>query len=63
MEIVLIPLQHTKTECDFFYGWIKKTVTYAKIAPKMVNPRDLAGIAEEEEECCVSLVSTRKEAR
>ena len=26
-----------------------KTVTYAKISPKMVNPRDRAGNAEEEE--------------
>ena len=24
-------------------------VTYAKISPKMVNPRDIAGIAEEKE--------------
>ena len=27
-----------------------KTVTYAKISPKLVNPRDIAGNAEEEEE-------------
>ena len=27
-----------------------KTVTYAKIPPKMVNPRDIVGNAEEEEE-------------
>ena len=27
-----------------------KTVTYAKISPKTVNPRDIAGNAEEEEE-------------
>ena len=27
-----------------------KIVTYAKISPKMVNPRDLAGNTEEEEE-------------
>ena len=33
----------TKTECDYLNGWIKKTVTYTKISPKMVNPRDLAG--------------------
>ena len=26
------------------------TVIYAKISPKMVNPRDIAGDAEEEEE-------------
>ena len=31
-----------KTECDYLNGWIKK-VKYAKISPKMVNPRDLAG--------------------
>ena len=36
----------TKTECDYLNGWIKKTVTYAKISPKMVNPRDLAGNPE-----------------
>ena len=42
----------TKTECDYLSAWIKKTVTYTKISPKMVNPRDLAGEpnAEEEEE-------------
>ena len=33
----------TKTECDYLYGWIKKTFTYTKISPKVVNPRDLAG--------------------
>ena len=27
-----------------------KTVTYIKISPKMVKPRDLAGTAEDEEE-------------
>ena len=32
-----------KTECDYLYGWIKETVTYAKISPKMTNPRDIAG--------------------
>ena len=31
--------------------WLdEKTVTYAKISPKMVNLRDVAGNAEEEEE-------------
>ena len=30
---------------DFF----KKTVTYAKISPKVVNPGDIAGNAEEED--------------
>ena len=29
--------------------WDSKTVTYAKISPKMVNPRDIPGKAEEEE--------------
>ena len=28
---------------------LRKTVTFAKISPKMVNPRDIAGSAEEEE--------------
>ena len=41
----------TKTECDYPYGWIKKTVTCTKISPKMVKPRDLAGSAEDEESC------------
>ena len=33
----------TKTECDYLNGWIEKPATYAKISPKMVNPRDIAG--------------------
>ena len=33
----------TKTEYDYLNGWIKKTVTYTQISPKMVNPRDIAG--------------------
>ena len=33
-----------KTEFDYLYGWIK-TVTYAKISPNMMNPRDIAGNA------------------
>ena len=39
-----------QTECDYLYGWIKKNerVTYAKISPKMVDPRDVALNAEEE---------------
>ena len=37
-------------ECDNLYGWIKKTVAYAKISPKMVSPRDIDGNTEEEEE-------------
>ena len=44
--------QHTpsmKMECDFLYGWNKKkTVTYAKVLPKMVNTRRISGNAEEE---------------
>ena len=39
-----------KMECDFLYGWNKKTVTYANMSLKMVNPRDIAGNAEGEEE-------------
>ena len=37
-----------KPECDYLYSRIKQTVTYAKISPKMVNPRDIAGEREEE---------------
>ena len=33
-------------------GLKKKKVTYASISPKTVNPKDLAGNAEEEEEGC-----------
>ena len=33
----------TETERDYPIGWINKKVTYAKIAPKMLNPRDIAG--------------------
>ena len=56
----------TKTECDYLsMDGFKKThttknknkqtnkqkqVTYAKISPKMVNPRDIARNIEEEEE-------------
>ena len=39
----------TKTECGTSMVGLK-TVMYAKISPKMVNPRDIAGSAEEEEE-------------
>ena len=28
-----------KTECDYLYGWVKKTVTYAKISPKNGKPQ------------------------
>ena len=38
----------TKTECDYLFGWIKNGHK-CKILPKMVNPRDVAGNAEEEE--------------
>ena len=37
-----------KTECDYLYGWILKNGHIRKISPKMVNPSDLAGNAEEE---------------
>ena len=39
-----------KTESDYLNGWIKKTVTYAKISSKMLNPRDIGRNAEEEEQ-------------
>ena len=35
--------QSMKTECDYLNGWIKKAVIYAKISPKTVNSRDIAG--------------------
>ena len=40
----LVFCQHysTKTECDYLYGWNRK-LAYAKISPKRVNPRDIAG--------------------
>ena len=44
-----------KMECDFLYGWIKtnghkrKNLTKKKKKEKKVNPRDIAGITEEEE--------------
>ena len=37
-----------KIECDYLFGKTKKTVTYAKLSPKMVNLRDIAGNADEE---------------
>ena len=37
-------------ECDYLYCWIKKTVTYAEISPRLVNPRDIAGNTEKEGE-------------
>ena len=33
---------------EYLYGWIKKKLSHAKISPKVVNPRDIAGNAEEE---------------
>ena len=39
----------TKTECYYLSGWIKKNAAYAKIPPKMMNPRDTAVNTEEEE--------------
>ena len=44
-----------KMECDYLYGWNKK-VTQAKISPKMMNPRDVAGNAEEEEKKRIIIV-------
>ena len=38
----------TKTECDYLYGWIKNMVTYAKISPTIVNPRNIAGNEEDQ---------------
>ena len=37
----------TKTECDYIYGCFKKWSHTQKISPKMVNPRAIAGNAEE----------------
>ena len=42
----------TKREHDYLYGWMIKTVTYAKISPRMVNPRYIAAITEGDEEEC-----------
>ena len=39
-----------KTECDYLYGLIKRTITNTKISPKMVNPRGITENAEEEGE-------------
>ena len=39
-----------KMECDYLYGWIKQRSYAQKSHAKMVNPRDKAGNAEEEEE-------------
>ena len=33
----------TKTECDYLNGWIKKQSHTQKSHPKVVNPRDIAG--------------------
>ena len=38
-----------KTECDNLNGWIKKR-SHTQTLTKIVNPRDIAGDAEEEEE-------------
>ena len=39
-----------KTEYDYLYGWIKKNspVVRQKSHPKIVNPRAIAGNAEED---------------
>ena len=39
---------YTKMEYDYLNGWIKKMATYTQISPKMVNPRDIGGNADEE---------------
>ena len=39
----------TKMECDCLNGWIEKRSHTQKSHPKMVNPKDLAGNAEEGE--------------
>ena len=36
---VILIIPSTKTECDYLNGWIKKTVTYAKISPKSGDPQ------------------------
>ena len=36
-----------KTECDYLNGWIKKRSHKQNISTKIVNPRDIAGNAEE----------------
>ena len=58
----------TKTECDYLYGWNffkkrqkqinKKTVTHAKMSPKMRNFTDIAGNAKEEEDHMFSSASS-----
>ena len=40
----------TKTECDYRYGWIISRPHTQKSHPKKVNPRDIAGNAEEGED-------------
>ena len=40
----------TKTECDYLYGLIKQLVTNAKVRPKIVNPRNIAGNTEKQED-------------
>ena len=39
---IQVTVLSTKTECDYVNGCLK-TVTYAQISPKMVNPRDRGG--------------------
>ena len=45
-SLLMLMALFTKTECDYLYGWITKR---PKISPKMVNPKDITGNAEEEE--------------
>ena len=47
-----IHIQHApsaKRDYDYLHGWVKETVTYVAISTKMVNPRDIAVNADEEE--------------
>ena len=38
-----------KTECDYLYGWLKNSHMRKNLTKKMVNSRDIAWNAEEEE--------------
>ena len=48
IEIKIHPQRQNVTTS--MVGLKKKTVTYAKISPEMVKPRDIAGNAEEEKQ-------------
>ena len=38
-----------KTECDYLCGWMKKRSHMQKNSPKMVNPRGIAGNADDDD--------------